>query len=190
MAAEQGEVGALTPQVHLYATAVLLFEALTGRLPFVGSMYEVLLAKHAQIATRASMLVDSVPADLDALCQQLLEREPARRPTAAEARALLGDCSGVTRPAQREARRAPFIGRQAELLILNETLAAARQAGPLLVLVEGESGIGKTALIGEFMARCRERSGDYHLLRGRCHPLEEVRFKAFDGVVEDMSRFL
>ncbi len=45
-----------------------------------------------------------------------------------------------------------FVGRRAELDVLAGEAAAAERGSPRLVLVEGEPGIGKSALISEFLA--------------------------------------
>ncbi|WP_229787817.1 AAA family ATPase [Actinokineospora fastidiosa] len=61
---------------------------------------------------------------------------------------------------------APMIGRDAELAAL---LAAVRHA-PSVVFVEGQAGVGKTRLVSEFAAACRDR----RVVMGTCHPLPEA----------------
>ena len=46
-----------------------------------------------------------------------------------------------------------FVGRHAELCVLDDALAAAHAGNPQSVLVTGEAGIGKTALVERFLAR-------------------------------------
>lgn len=58
-----------------------------------------------------------------------------------------------------------FVGRQAELASLSSALQAASTAGPQIVWIEGEPGIGKTALVRQFLSGCDdavvlEASGD------------------------------
>ena len=45
-----------------------------------------------------------------------------------------------------------FVGRKAELSQLRDVVARARQGQPWLVTIEGESGVGKTALARRLMA--------------------------------------
>lgn len=52
-----------------------------------------------------------------------------------------------------EAAEVPFVGRQNELGVLQQALADAGCGDPRLVLVEGEAGIGKTALMRTFLDR-------------------------------------
>jgi putative ribosome biogenesis GTPase RsgA len=48
------------------------------------------------------------------------------------------------------AGRGVFVGRAAELAVLEEAAAAARGGQPTVVLVEGETGIGKSTLLARF----------------------------------------
>ena len=77
------------PSWDHYALGVLLFEALTGGLPFSGTAHEVLLRKRSIKAPRPSFLVKGVPDDLDDLCDALLDRNIQRRSAAFE-KMLLG----------------------------------------------------------------------------------------------------
>ena len=47
---------------------------------------------------------------------------------------------------------AVMIGRDAELAELTDAFAATEQAGPRIVVVGGEAGIGKSRLLDEFRA--------------------------------------
>ena len=55
-----------------------------------------------------------------------------------------------------------FVGRQGELRILEERLAAAEMGRPQVVYLEGEAGAGKSTLLSRFLglalARGRARS--------------------------------
>ena len=68
-----------TPAADAYALGVLLFEALTGKLPFDGGGMEVLVRKQSIEAPRASDVAPGVPDDLDQLCAGLLMRSPRER---------------------------------------------------------------------------------------------------------------
>jgi predicted ATPase len=61
-----------------------------------------------------------------------------------------GEESEPSSPPRRRGR-VPFVGRQAELAQLNQMLEQARQGRSGLVLVEGPTGIGKTALVRRFL---------------------------------------
>src|SRR5262245_58804546 len=61
-----------------------------------------------------------------------------------------------------------FVGRQAELAKLHEALRLARQGARQLVLITGESGIGKTALTEEFLRVAISHEPGLYILRGQC----------------------
>jgi ATP/maltotriose-dependent transcriptional regulator MalT len=68
--------------------------------------------------------------------------------------------------------RAPLVGRDRELVLLEDRLAAARAGRGSLVLIEGEAGIGKTALTQEL---CRKAANlGAHVLTGHCFDRTET----------------
>ncbi|MCA9592999.1 MAG: serine/threonine protein kinase [Myxococcales bacterium] len=79
MAPEQWDGEQLTPAVDWYAVGLLLFEALTGTVPFTGTAQEVLVRKRTVGAPPPSLLVSGVPSDLDQLCTKLLSSSSERR---------------------------------------------------------------------------------------------------------------
>jgi serine/threonine protein kinase len=81
MAPEQWDEQHPSAASDWYAVGVLLFQALTGALPFAGSAHEVFVRKRSVGAPRVSSLLAGVPRDLDQLSADLLEIDPARRPS-------------------------------------------------------------------------------------------------------------
>ncbi len=170
-----------------YAAGVLLFEALTGRQPFVAQSRLALLDIQQRDAPPASEFCVDVPLDLDQLCQDLLRSDPTRRPDGGEVLRRLGEV-GPRRLAP--VTRQPFVGRGVEL----ERLAAARAevaAGrSTTVLVRGESGVGKSYLVRQFTNGLLAREPEAVVLFGRCYERESVPYKALDGIVDELTRFL
>lgn len=60
---------------------------------------------------------------------------------------------------------------------------------PLVLVVEGESGVGKTTLVHEFCRRLETDSNQSALVcRGSCSERESVPFKALDAIAEHLAQ--
>ncbi|WP_345605484.1 ATP-binding protein [Pseudonocardia adelaidensis] len=79
-----------------------------------------------------------------------------------------------------------FVGRAGPLTQLHEAWAAAQKGGPVTVLVRGEAGIGKSALVRRFV----EESGVTQVFRGTCLQLAEdsASFLPFVAIMRDIVR--
>jgi DNA-binding CsgD family transcriptional regulator len=88
----------------------------------------------------------------------MLVAEDVRFPRLPEAR----QSEDVTR------RQVRFVGRSGELATLNRGLARARAGEPVVTVVAGESGIGKSRLLEEFAAGARDEAT---VLRSWCFPV-------------------
>jgi len=98
MAPEQIAGGLIAPCVDVWALGVLLFEAVTGRLPFEG-FEGGRCPQLVEVAPRAGALASVSPA-LERLIGSCLERDPGRRPPSMEAvaRALRGEGGALGEP--------------------------------------------------------------------------------------------
>ncbi|CAN5509175.1 LuxR family transcriptional regulator [soil metagenome] len=83
---------------------------------------------------------------------------------------------------------AGFIGRAAELAVLEASLEDARAAIPRLVVLSGESGVGKSRLLGEFRALLDERGATS--LGGECFDLgeDELPYAPLVGALRPLAR--
>ncbi len=182
MSPEQGAGLALTPASDWYSVGVMVYEAMTGRLPFSGRARDVLSAKLSKPAPPVQQLLPEAPPDLAELCARLLERNPALRPDAA---AILDriEAQSPARPV-RMRRKDVFVGRTELIARMREGMARL----PAMLLVHGQSGVGKSALVEQFLNELGGRG--VLALRGRCYEQESVPFRALDGVIDALSRVL
>ena len=63
-------------------------------------------------------------------------------------------------------------------------------ARAVTVLIEGESGVGKSALVRTFVETLGHEERDLVVLVGRCYERETVPYKTLDGIVDALSRRL
>jgi serine/threonine protein kinase len=193
MAPEQAAGQPVGPAADWYSVGVMLYEALTGQLPFQGAALQMLAAKQGPEPIAPRTLAQGIPDDLDALCSGLLRREPGVRSDGDEILRRLGsawDRPGIASPSQtRPQPTIPLVGRRRHMEALHEALAAVQLGRTVICLVHGRSGAGKTALSRRFMDDLVERNAAV-VLTGRCYEQESVPYKALDGVIDALSRYL
>jgi hypothetical protein len=77
---EQAAGKPVTRRSDLYSLGVVLYTLLTGRTPFEGEVLDLLHKHRFAQFDRPARLVPELPADLDEIVCQLLEKDPSRRP--------------------------------------------------------------------------------------------------------------
>lgn len=190
MAPEQATGGTIGAAADWYSFGVLLFQALTGRLPFTGLLSEILEAKSQREAPPVHTLMPWVPYNLDQLCRELLQRDPAQRPRADKVLECLQVSTGEPEIQPDTAPSDLFIGRRAELSALDQAFRDSRQSEGLTILVQGESGVGKSALVRRFLLDIGAHHRGLLVLSGRCYERESVPYKAIDSVVDRLALYL
>jgi len=184
IAPEQIQMMPLTPAADWYAFGVLLYDALTGRLPFEGDVTSVLRAKISEDPLPPQLFAPDAPRDLCHLCVELLRRSPAERPEAPEIFAWLGQSSARPRKL-----RSAFVGRSKEFAELEAMFEAVRRGRAVTVFVHGASGIGKSTLVRQFLEQL-DRREPFLVFEGRCYEHESVPYKALDSVIDQLSQYL
>jgi tRNA A-37 threonylcarbamoyl transferase component Bud32 len=180
----------LTPAADWYCVGSLLYEALTGQLPFTGSLAEILFAKQEHAPAPPRAIVPVVPPDLDDLCVALLASNPKKRP---EGTSVLRRLGAVASPVpahtttQGKSQAVPFTGRGREVEALTDRFYRVAGGRTAAALVRGPSGIGKSELARAFLAQLRERYHGLVVLEGRCYERERIPYKAMDALVDDLS---
>ena len=201
MAPEQATRGLSGPACDWYSVGVLHFEALTGQLLFEGTAFEILTRKHAEDGPDPRRFYPGAIASLSDLSRDLMRREPSARPPGMEVLRRLDDAgrrflpSVSSQPPPQvatsvQAPAIPLVGRALELAALRAAFDNATFEGPLCVLVEGESGIGKTAIVRAFRRQIAADDDRPLVLFGRCREREAVPYAGIDEVVDGLSRFL
>ncbi|MDQ3643633.1 MAG: DUF2791 family P-loop domain-containing protein, partial [Actinomycetota bacterium] len=186
----------------LYSAGAVLFECLAGRPLFEGETVGEVLRQHVtELVPGLRSLGHQVPAALDQVVQRLLLKEPADR--YASARAALADLDLIANALEagdpdprvvvgaHDIRRTltppAFVGREAELAAIEVQLDEARQGRGRLVLLEGESGGGKTKLLEELAQRSAEQG--IWVLRGQgVDQMAQRPLRMLDGVVQEVVR--
>ncbi|HEY1015179.1 MAG TPA: AAA family ATPase [Herpetosiphonaceae bacterium] len=185
-------------RADLYALGVVLFECATGALPFESQDVGELIRQHA-VAPPPGVreLNPAISPALAAIIARLLAKDPDDRYQSGKGLAADLDRLENFNAALAEGHQpalgardepvnsqfeAPLVGRSQEIGQLQELWNEARQGRGSMVLIEGETGIGKTRLVRELIHRA---GGSRALaLTGRCTddplPFEPLR-EAVDG---------
>jgi serine/threonine protein kinase/tetratricopeptide (TPR) repeat protein len=183
MPPEQATGSGVTARSDLYSLGSMLYEMVTGHPPFLGDDTVAIIGQHLNVAPIApAWYRPDCPPGLEALILRLLEKDPSKRPaSAAEVRQALTSLTSAlhSQPSSSAARtsdvpttegespaggldnplyRRVFVGREQETRQLQTALDASLSGQGGLVMVVGEPGIGKTALV--------EQLATYATLRG------------------------
>lgn len=193
MAPEQALSRPVSAAADWYSLGVLLWQALVGELPLTGAPIQLMVQKQNFVPDPPSKYIADVPPDLEELCLAMMRVDPKERPRGAEiARRLATDSRP---PSAQEVsssgpKRGPFVGRSDELAQLRRCFEEARSGALRAVFVEGESGLGKSSLVEQFARDVSADVQDVVVLAGRCYEHEAVPYKAFDGIVDALGRYL
>jgi hypothetical protein len=190
MSPEQVSGLPLTEASDWYNVGAMLYQALTGRLPFSGPVPQVLRRKQEGEPAPPHELAPGVPRDLDELCRNLLRRDPASRPAGREVlRALMGSSAAILAPSLPPSP-ALFIGREHHLEALRDAFRTSKAGRAVIVAVHGGSGMGKSALVRRFLEDLKDAHAETVVLGGRCYERESVPYKALDALIDALSRYL
>jgi len=187
----------------LYGLGGSIYFALTGRPPFrFEAPLELIHAHIARTPQAPSTLRDEIPDPLSRLILKLLAKEPDERYTSAVS--LLGDLTalheqwtadGAMDPGfELEAIEVPdrirfssrLYGRDAEAEHLSARFEQCRTGQPGLVVLRGESGIGKSALVETLRAHVAECGG--YLVRASCVQGEDRAYTGWSQCLESLAQ--
>ncbi|MBC8353988.1 MAG: protein kinase [Planctomycetes bacterium] len=193
MAPEQAVGGALSLASDWYAVGVVLYEVLTGRFPFSGNTIQILSRKRSEAPMKPDRLASDAPQHFNELCIALLDRDPARRPTAADVLRCVGaDALAEQVVAHQQAtpiRSVELVGRERHFDVLRDALSRVSEGDTLSFFVHGKSGMGKSVLVRSFIDSVQQQRAAV-VLEGRCYEQESVPFKALDSLIDSLSEYL
>jgi serine/threonine protein kinase/tetratricopeptide (TPR) repeat protein len=178
MAPEQIRGEVVDARADLYSLGCMIYESLCGHSPFGSLNRNKLLSAHlADIAPPLSEVLADVSPLLDSLLKRLLAKLPQERLGYAEdVDALLAELGGRRPPGYPDASagdvpyiyRPRLVGRSDTLDRIDHHLTEASAGRGGLLLLGGESGIGKTFLATEVSHRASTRG--FTVLTGDCLP--------------------
>jgi eukaryotic-like serine/threonine-protein kinase len=193
MAPEQVAGLPVTEAVDWYAVGVMLYESLTGRLPYLGVPPWSSARKSAPPRPVPARGDPELPDDLCVLCLGLLAYDPEHRPREGDIVRTLGIDAEVEKRrasfrSQLHFSRDFFVNRTSEIEVLDEARQRARREGCTIVRIVGESGVGKTALLRRWLVALEAGADDCLVLSGRCYERETLPYRGLDGVIDSLAR--
>ncbi len=191
MSPEQAYQQPLTEASDWYSVGVILYLALTGRLPFEGSYAEILHKKRTRTPKPPREWFEEIPEWLDQLTLDLLRPVPSERPKSIEILERIGAQIPVDSQMRSEslAGQMPLIGRMNELKELRRAFHETESGQSRAIFLEGESGIGKSHLARLSVALLQGEAPSL-VLCARCYKQESIPYKAMDGLMEQLSHYL
>lgn len=156
MAPEQIMSSEVGPAADIYSLGVCLFEALTGKPPFVASQHFALLQAHlTETAPSARSRRAEIPEELDRLVARMLKKKPEERPGSAQE--VVAALREIRIPVQDEPETARLIDRPKAWGELMQQLEGLKSGEGMGVHLVGPSGSGRSRLLKQFCHEAKLR---------------------------------
>ncbi|MDI3283684.1 serine/threonine-protein kinase [Polyangium sp. 15x6] len=188
------------PRMDLYALGTILYELVSGKLPFEGrGQRTIMMNRTVGEMVPLRDVAPSVPPAIAALIDELLAQDPSQRPgSAAQLCARLKEVyydtlrgeepegergpqstrvpqSGrmTSLPPRHNTEEAPFVGRERELSLLASRVLGTTSRAATPVVIVGDAGIGKSRLVSELL-NVVEQDGAAVVIYARCRELSAL----------------
>ncbi len=186
MSPEQLSGESVGPASDWYSVGVMLYEALTGVLPYDGSDFYIAMQKKGERPRSPHQLVSDLPYDLVQLCIELLSPNPADRPTGTQLqRRVARRQTPRVLPAVQEDLAFPIEPRaDAANLAVSVGVGEVRRGQSRCVVLVGGANSGKTETLRRLSERARELDPEATVLATRCRKGESLRFRSIDPLVD------
>jgi predicted ATPase len=174
MSPEQVKADTVGTSSDIFSLGAVLYELATGRKPFKSASEVAVMHQIAYDQPPApTTLNPDLPLSLETLILAMLDKSAQSRPTAADVAAALANeepstsvASAAIAPVPRAARRT--VGRSMERERLRAAFHSAAAGRGLMLCVTGETGLGKTTLVEDFLSDIRQADPPAVIARGRC----------------------
>ncbi|PRQ03680.1 Serine/threonine-protein kinase StkP [Enhygromyxa salina] len=167
--------GVLDTASDLYSVGCVLYEMVTGRVPFLGTQHETLQGHISQTPAPLRAFRQDAPVGLEGIVRRLLAKELRDRyASAGEVADDIARLTGTHRIRQDIARNESYlvsdamVGRQHELRVLETFARDAEDGEGRSVFIGGPAGVGKSRLMDEVLIQAKLRG--VQVIHAQCKP--------------------